>query len=177
MVEYYFDMETTGTDFDTDEIITIQWQMLDRNIGVQAGELKILKRWDFLEKEIIETFLPNLRCRPFDFIFIGKNLLFDFCLLNQRMKHYGLGELDLRCLNERAILDIKPILVLMNDGTFIDYDKVLPKTNPLTNKEIPQLYRDKKYPEIIGYIEDEAKDFIEAYRKLKNKMPSLRNLL
>jgi hypothetical protein len=93
------------------------------------------------------------------------------------MKHYGLGELDIRCLNERAILDIKPILVLMNDGTFIDYDKVLPKTNPLTNKEIPQLYRDKKYPKIIGYIEDEAKDFIEAYRKLKNKMPSLRNLL
>jgi hypothetical protein len=93
------------------------------------------------------------------------------------MKHYGLGELDLRCLNERVILDIKPILVLMNDGTFSNYDKVIPKTNPLTGDKIPQLYRNKKYPEIIGYIEDEAKDFIEAYRKLKNKMPSLRKIL
>jgi hypothetical protein len=170
-------METTGTNFDTDEVITIQWQMLDSYTGVPAGELKILKRWDFSEKEIIETFLPNLKCRPFDFIFIGKNLLFDFCLLNQRMKHYGLGELDLRCLNERVILDIKPILVLMNDGTFSNYDKVLPKTNPLTNDKIPQLYKEGKYPEIIQYIKNEANDFIEAYRKLKKVMPSLRNIL
>ena len=45
MVEYYFDMETTGVDFDKDEIITIQWQELDIT-GKPIGKLNILKSWD-----------------------------------------------------------------------------------------------------------------------------------
>jgi len=179
MTEYYFDMETTGFNFDTDEIITIQWQRLNRFTGEPIGELNILKRWDSSEKEILQTFLPNLKCKPFDFIFVGKNLLFDFCLLNQRMKRYNLGELDLRCLYERVSLDIKPILVIMNNGNFAGYDKTLPKTNPLTNDQIPQLYKEGKgrYPEIIRYIQDETKDFIRAYQIFKKEVPKLRNYL
>jgi hypothetical protein len=179
MTEYYFDMETTGFNFDTDEIITIQWQRLNGFTGEPIGELNILKRWDSSEKEILESFLPNLRCKPLDFIFVGKNLLFDFCLLNQRMKQHNLGELDLRCLYERAVLDIKPILVMMNKGIFMGYDKMLPKTNPLTNDQIPQLYKEGKgrYPEIIQYIQDEAKDFMKAYQIFKKEIPSFRGRL
>lgn len=173
LAEYYFDTETTGFNFDKDEIITIQWQRLSGFTGEPIDELNILKSWESSEEEIIKTFLPNLRCKPFDFIFIGKNLLFDFCLLNQRMKHYGLGELDFRWLYDRVWLEIKPILVVMNNGKFTDYDKVLPKTNPLTNDKIPQLHNDGKYPEIIQYIKDEAKDFVKAYQILKREMPSL----
>jgi hypothetical protein len=166
-------VETTGFDFDKDEIITIQWQELDRFTGEPIGELNILKRWESSEEEIIKAFHPNLTCYHWDFVFIGKNLLFDFCLLSQRMKHYGLGEFDLRCLHERVWLDIKPILVIINNGNFIGYDKVLPKTNPLTNDKIPQLFIEEKYPEIIQYIKDEAKDFIKAYQTFKREMPSL----
>lgn len=173
MTEYYFDTETTGFDFDKDEIITIQWQRLNGFTGEPIDELNILKSWESSEEEIITTFLPNLRCKPFDFIFIGKNLLFDFCFLNQRMKHYNLGEFDLRWLYERVWLDIKPILVIMNNGNFTGYDKVLPKTNPLTNDKIPQLHKDGKHPEIIQYIKDEAKDFVKAYQIFKKEMPSL----
>lgn len=173
MAEYYFDVETTGINFDKDEIITIQWQRLDGFTGEPIGELIILKEWESSEKEILERFLPNLRCKPFDFIFIGKNLLFDFSLLNQRMKRYNLGELDLRCIYERVSLDIKPILVLMNKGNFTGYDKVLPKTNPLSNDKIPLIYRDKKYAEIVQYIKDEANDFIIAYQQFKKEFPSL----
>lgn len=91
MVEYYFDMETTGRNLETDEIITIQWQKLDRFTGKPIGELNILKRWEFREKEdsekeMLKTFLPNLKCKPFDFVFVGNNLLFDFCFLSQRIK-------------------------------------------------------------------------------------------
>jgi hypothetical protein len=177
MTEYYFDTETTGFDFDTDEIITIQWQRLNGFTGEPIGELNILKRWESSEEEIIKTFLPNLRCKPFDFIFIGKNLLFDFCLLNQRMKHYGLGEIDLRYLYERVSLDIKPILVTMNNGNFKDYDKVIPKTNPVTNEQIPQLFLDEEYSEITQYIKDETKDFIKAYQIFKKEIPSLKKHL
>jgi len=172
LTEYYFDMETTGFDFDKDEIITIQWQRLGFT-GEPIGELNILKSWESSEKEILENFSPNLTCYHWDFIFIGKNLLFDFNMLSQRMKHYGLGEFDLRCLYDRVWLDIKPILVLMNKGNFIGYDKVLPKTNPLTNDKIPQLHKDGKYSEIIQYIKDEAEDFIKAYQIFKKEMPSL----
>jgi hypothetical protein len=94
-------------------------------------------------------------------------------MLNERLKHFGLSELDLRCLNERVSLDIKPILVMMNEGGFIGYYKILPKTNLTTGNMIPKLYREGKYPEIIQYIEDEAKDFIKAYQILKKEMPKL----
>jgi len=136
-----------------------------------------LKRWESSEKEILETFIPNLRCKPFDFIIIGKNLLFDFCFLNQKMKLYNLGELDLRCLYERVSLDIKPILVLMNNGNFMGYDKMLPKTNPLTNDKIPQFIKDGKYSEVEQYIKDETQDFLKAYQILKREVPKLKNHL
>ena len=110
MAEYYFDIETTGTNFDTDEIITIQWQELDRFTGKPIGELNILKRWESSEEEIIKKFQPNLTCNRWAFVFIGKNLFFDFCMLDERLKHFGIGKIDLRCLNERVSLDIKPIL-------------------------------------------------------------------
>ena len=173
MAEYYFDTETTGVDFDKDEIITIQWQEVDRSTGEPIGELNILKSWESSEKEILESFSPNLTCHRWDFIFVGKNLLFDFNMLNQRMKHHNLGEFNLRHLYERVTLDIKPVLVLMNKGCFVGYQKLMPKTNPIENKDIPELYRKGKFAEIIKYIEDETQDFIKVYQTLKREMPSL----
>jgi len=172
LVEYYFDVETTGTDFDKDEIITIQWQRLGVT-GEPIGELNVLKRWESSEKEILRNFSPNLTCYHWDFIFIGKNLLFDFNILSQRMKHHNLGEFNLRCLYERVTLDIKPVLVLMNNCRFVGYERLMPKTNPIENKDIPELYREGEFAEIIQYIEDEARDFIKVYQILKNEMPSL----
>ena len=175
MAEYYFDIETTGVDFDKHEIITIQWQELDRYTGKPIGELNVLKRWESSEEDILKRFSPNLTCYQWDFVFIGKNLFFDFCMLNERLKHFGLGKIDLRCLNERVSLDIKPILVIMNNG-FGGYDKVMPKTNPTPNDTVPKLYAEKKFPEIIKYIEDEAKDFVKAYQVFKRELPSLKRL-
>ena len=136
MAEYYFDIETTHFDFDKAEIITIQWQRLNGFTGEPLDKINILKAWESSEEDILKQFYPNLKCNPFDFIFVGKNLFFDFCVLNERLKHYGLGEIDLRCLHERVSLDIKPILVIMNDGRFRGYDKVMPKTNPTTNAQL-----------------------------------------
>ena len=98
-------------------------------------------------------------------------------MLNERLKHYGIGGIDLRCLNERVSLDIKAILVVINGGDFKGYDKVLPKTNPTPNDTIPKLYSEKKYPELIKYIEDETKDFIKSYQVLRKELPKLKSLL
>jgi hypothetical protein len=173
LAEYYFDTETTGLDYDSDEVITIQWQRLNGFTGEPIGELNILKRWASSEKEIIQSFLPNLTCEPFDFVLVGKNLLFDFCLISERMKRHNLGTFDIRCLDKRCVLDLKPLLVLMNKGNFKAYDKVLAKTNLLTNDQIPNLFRESKYPEIVQYVKDEASDFIKAYQVLKKELPSL----
>lgn len=176
MAEYYFDVETTGFDFDVDEIITIQWQRLNGFTGEPIGELNILKSWESSEKEILKNFIPNLKCRPFDFILVGKNIVFDFCLLNERMKNYNLGHLDLRWLYDRARVDTKPFLVMINNGNFKGYDKVIPKTNPIENKEISELYKNEEYDRIIGYIRDETNDFVRAYQILKREMPKFRSL-
>ena len=177
LTEYYFDIETTGINFDKDEIITIQWQELDGCTGKPIGKLDILKRWDSSEEDILKKFYPNLTCNPWNFIFIGKNLYFDFCMLNERLQHYGIGKIDLRCLTERVSVDIKAILVVMNGGSFKGYNKLLPKTNLTPNDTIPKLYGEKKYPEIIKYIEDETKDFIKSYQVLKKELPKLKSLL
>jgi uncharacterized protein YprB with RNaseH-like and TPR domain len=62
LTEYYFDIETTGFDFDKDELITIQWQRVNGFTGEPIGELNILKRWEYMvngEKEILTAFKKN----------------------------------------------------------------------------------------------------------------------
>ena len=165
-------------DFKKDKIITIQWQRLNGFTGEPIGELQILKEWESSEKEILKEFLPNLTCEnPFDFIIVGKNLLFDFTFLSNKLEKYGLGELNLRCWYERVSLDLKHILVMINKGNFRGYDKVLDKTGDLARVKVYQLYKQRKYPEIIKYIEDETKVFLEGYQILKREMPSLAELL
>ncbi len=172
MTEYYFDIETTGVDPQKDKIITIQWQELDRFGGKPIGKLQILKEWESSEKEILNKFLPNLTCKHWDFVIIGKSLLFDFSFLDKRLKHQHLGEFDLSCADERVVLDVKHVLVMIK-GDFIGYDKLLDKDGALDKVNVPKLYEQKEYPEIIKYIEEETRVFLKAFQTLKKEMPSL----
>ena len=174
LTEYYFDMETTGLDPEHDKIITIQTQRLVGRTGEPIDEVNILKEWESSEKEIIKKIMPCLTCEnPFDFIIVGKNLLFDFMFLNKRAEKYGFKGLDLRCFYNRASIDLKPVLVMINNGNFKGYDRVLDKEGKLADVMIPQLYEEKKYQEIVEYIKEEAKTFVDAYQKLRKKLPSL----
>ena len=173
MAEYYFDTETTGLNPQKDKIITIQWQRVNGFTGEPIGDLQILKEWESSEEEILKKFLPILKCKPFDFILVGKSLLFDFAFLSNKLEKYGLGKLDLYYWHERVSLDIKPILVMINEGNFIGYDRVLDKTGDLAKVNVPQLYKEEKYPEIIKYIEEETRVFLKAYQIFKKEMPSL----
>ena len=103
---------------------------------------------------------------------MGKNLLFDFMFLSERAEKYGLKTMDLSCLHDRVFLDLKHVLVLMNNGRFRGYDNLLKKGRHV-NENVPELYRQKKYKEITKYVKEESKTFVEAYRKLKRELPSL----
>jgi len=177
-VEYYFDTETTGINPLSDKIITIQWQQLDRFTGKPVSDLQILKEWESSEKEILEKFFLIFKCEyPFDFIPIGKNLGFDFKFLSYRAKKYGLKGLDIEYFYGRPHLDLKHVLVIINQGQFRGYDRVIDKEGSLIEVDVPKLYKEHKYSEIIKYIEKEAKMFNEAYQVLKKQMPSLNKLL
>lgn len=173
LVEHYFDIETTGLNPEHNKIITIQIQKLVGRTGEPIGEIDILKEWESSEKEIIEKVMPLLTCEnPFDFIIIGKNLLFDFMFLSKRAEKYGLKCLDLRCIYDRGFTDLKHVLVMINEGNFRGYDKLL-KKGKITNEQICQLYEQEEYEEIIKYIQEEAKIFADAYQRLRKEMPSL----
>lgn len=175
MAEYYFDLETTGLEPNKDKIITIQWQRLNGFTGEPFEKLNILKEWESSEKDILLAFLPKIRCEnPFNFIIIGKNLLFDFQFLNKRSKNYGFQGFDLEYCYTRAFLDLKPILVLMNKGNFKGYDRILDVTGELDLVDVPQLYKQKKYEEIIHYIKKETDVLVKALQVFKRELPNLK---
>lgn len=175
MAEYYFDTETTGTNPLSDKITTIQWQRLNGFTGEPIGDLNILKEWESSEKEILERFLPIFKCEYiFDFIPIGKNLWFDFKFLGYRAEKCGLKGLDMRYFFDRPHVDLKHVLVMINQGRFLGYDKVIGEEDSLIVVDVPKLYREGKYSEMIKYVKEEAKIFTTAYQILKKQMPSLR---
>ena len=119
----------------------------------------------------ITKFLPMIHCDNYwDFIFVGDNLLFDFNFLNERLKRYGLEEMDLSHCTERPFINLKYTLVLMNDGQFRGYTDILNQNATIDNTEIPGLYENEEFDKIIEYILEEAKSFTDFFSKLKDKL-------
>lgn len=168
---YYFDLETTGLNPETDKIITLQYQPLDRE-GNPTGNLIILKEWELGEEELIKRFLYIFK--KWEFIPVGMNLSFDFRFLIEKIKKYTGREIDYNELSNTPHLDIKTTLVLMNNGNFKGA-----KLSNFTSKgqngiAIPEYYKNKEYGKITNYIEKEADEFIKFYKFLKENLKSLK---
>ena len=170
-MNYYLDIETTGINELVDKIITIQYMALDENSGNPAGQLKILKEWEFDEKTIlkkfIEVFVPE---KEWAFVPVGYNLNFEHKFFLQRCKANELKPIDI--LN-RPFLDLKAIGVLMNNGSFTGSG-----LDKLTNKKsdgrvIPGWYKEKKYEEIESYIKNETQAYTEFCAFCYAEMPQL----
>jgi hypothetical protein len=176
MAEYYLDIETNSQGVKPspdDEIITIQYQRLNTRTARPEEDLVILKSWESSEKEILTTFYRILQPeKSFAFIPIGMNLNFDFFLLHNRW-----NRIDIRVSLETLFytlpyIDVKPIIVLLNEGSFKGA-----RLDKFTGKErsgavIPELYVKRDYAAIEQYIRNEAKEFIEFYQKLREKIPN-----
>lgn len=173
MSEYYFDIETTGLEPSKGKIITIQRQELSQ-FGQPVGDLQILKEWDDSEEKILKVFRSRLPEYPFDFIMVGNNLLFDLMFLSRRAERHKMKGLSLEDFRKRPFLDLKPILVMLQGGQFKGYNR-LPglelKRGP--KPDIPQMYEEKRYGEIVSYIQGEAKAFLDVYGILKKDMKEL----
>jgi len=118
MGNYYLDIETTGFDPQKNEIITIQYQELDRNTGQPKGDLVILKSWESSEKEIIHKFLSETSILDewdFSFVCVGYNLKFEHDFLKERAKKHNLSSIKLL---KNAFIDLRAIGIIMNKGEF-----------------------------------------------------------
>ena len=122
MPEYYFDLETypKGSRLSpNDEVLTIQFQRLSSKTGKPMGNLTILKAWESSEETILRRFYKIFRpTKPFEFIPIGMNLDYDLFVLHNRWRKIGI-DISLKTLfYNHPRVDIKPMLVILNDGQF-----------------------------------------------------------
>lgn len=176
MPEYYLDIETNAKgqrpDIENDEILTIQFQRLSSRSGRKEGDLTILKSWESSEKEILKKFYNIFQpTEPFEFTPIGMNLNFEFFMLHNRWKRIGI-DVPLRTLiYDHPCIDIKPILVILNEGSFkgASLERFIGKKD--TGAKIPEWYAKRDYVAIEKYIRDEAEGFIRFYQRLKEGIP------
>lgn len=173
--EYYLDIETTGLDPKEDQIITIQYQRLGMVSGRMEGPLHILKAWESSEKEVLEVFLPVFNSGgPFSFVAIGTNLPFIYSFIVERARIHDLDPPDpLYLMGKKPYLDLKPLLVMMNKGSFKGASLDTFMELSYRGEEIPRFYFDKDYNRIISCITEEAEKFQKLYRHLKERAPSL----
>jgi len=175
MPEYYLDIETTGLDPKKDQIISIQYQRLGMISGREEGPLNILKAWESSEEDILERFIPIfMGGGPFSFVAIGLNIPFMYSFLVERARIHELEAPDpLYILGSKPYLDIKPVLVMMNKGSFKGASLDRFGQLSFSGDMIPKMYYQKDFDRIESCIRDEAEEFPKLYRHLKDKAPSL----
>jgi len=164
-------------DLTNDKIITIQFQKLSR-IGKPDGDLQILTEWDCgSEKELLDRFRKIFFSgSDFSFIPVGMNLYgFDLVSLIYRLNHHFNLNLSVELFRNRPVIDIKTILIMMNDGQFKGYNSILGKKQ--LGNVIRTFYENKEYDKIIEYIKDETANFIKKYQILRKEIPNLRGAL
>lgn len=176
MSHYYFDIETTGLNPLNDQILTIQYQELDRVKGSPKGPLKIHKIWDDSqsEKGIISEFAKEiLQSDPFSFVPVGNNLVFDFKFLSAKFTQYLSMDVDTLYFLNRPHIDLKHVLILINNGNFKGYHQLLGKSGQ--GKMVPYWYSQEQYDKIIDYVTNEATSFTKMCTKLQKLLPNLFN--
>jgi hypothetical protein len=193
--EYYFDIETVSKrkedckpectanlSPETGKVATIQFQRLDTVTGSPIGSLTVLKEWKETEKGIIEKFKDLIGGHAFNFIPVGNNLSFDLSFLYAKLREYfpDIEFTPFYFWHERPHLDIKPILVILNNGSFLGA-----KLSRFTKKEDNGKFVSTWYHEegetgkqkILDYIKKESEEFIKAYQILKKEIPTVKSKL
>ncbi len=177
MTEYYFDIETLGTDPQDDKIITIQYQMLED--GEPVDDLVILKEWESSEGDIVREILDMQLLDPgWDFVPIGNRLRFDIIFIIEKAQQYGIldwkpGDMKYYFFN-KPTLDVAPILVMMNNLKFLG-SGIDNFTKKQKGSIVPVHYNNREYDEIIKYIEVERDAVLSLVSELRAVLSTFGN--
>ncbi|MEM5812727.1 MAG: hypothetical protein QXN71_01850 [Candidatus Aenigmatarchaeota archaeon] len=156
------------------KIITVQYQLL-REDGTPKGSLQIFREWESSEEQIVRKIATMINpSRKWEFIPVGHNIYFDLGMLRERASLYGINYPVWFIYNDLPAIDIKHICVGMNAFRLKDsgLDKFSGKESSGLN--VPIWYHNKEYEKIEEYIRNEAREFIEFYKKLKETLPQFR---
>lgn len=172
MSEYYFDIETSDSDTQKDQVIAVTFQRITFN--GPSGDLTILKAWD---RGGERTLLGRVRdlgvfdtvgAGAFNFVPVGFNLAYDFNFLITRMQALGVKrwtkEEVMHFFHNKPTKDIKTGVVMMNYGRFMGsgLDQFTRKKKT-SGEVIPSLWAARNYNAIEDYIRDEVEGFFELY--------------
>ena len=69
--------------------------------------------------------------------------------------------------------DLKPIIVLLNDGNFVGAKLDRFSNKPHDGKKVKEWYEKKQYDKIEQYIRVETKAFLDFYKKIKRNIHKL----
>lgn len=176
MTEYYFDTETTDLDPTFGKVITIQWRQLHHGQpDWDESELHVETEWEVGEAALVEKALEIGvfdigRETMWDFIPVGNNLTFDLCFLYRRaLKHDLVPDIGVPLdyvLREKPRIDIRDILVLMNDFSFRG-SGLHSFTKKLRGNHIPYWYGNEQYDRILEYVDLEQREFISLLREVR----------
>jgi hypothetical protein len=174
MPAYYFAVEgyKTGetTDPATDKLITLQYQKIDLTTGEPLDKLVILKEWKSSEQEIVTSF-----CNEFfkpgtpvtQFIPVGLNLDYAYEMLVALFRKYNLPLLTSHELYyQRPRFDLKPLIVLLNDGRFAGASLNSFSLKPGEDRHMEKWYDKKDFDRIEHYVRDEAGRFLKVLQYL-----------
>ncbi len=176
MTEYYFDIETQGEDPIHDRIVTIQYQQLEG--GEPVGNFNVLTEWEWGEKEIIRSILEKgLLDVGWDFVPVGNRLRFDITFIVERADMHKLhswepAELKYYLFN-KPMLDLWPVLVLMNRGRFEGSSLTSFTNKRSASGVVPTLYNRGEYKEILRYIQEERDALLDLYQEVRSVLSTL----
>lgn len=178
MSDFYFDIETysptPNPNFENDEIIAITYQQIDSRTGHTKDQLNIMKSWESSEEDVLRKFHTIFNPKEkWKFVPIGFNLSFDFTSLLYRWRKYGLQLNARELLTEHPYIDIQPILLMFNKGSFsgCTLEKYTGKIN--SGSKVKEWYQNQDYTAIQNYIEDEVSCFLQLYQFLVQRLPDV----
>jgi hypothetical protein len=173
---FYFDQETTGDDPQQDRLVTVQFRQLDDDLR-PVGLLQILAEWEWGEKQIIQMILDKGVLQPnWDFVPVGNRLRFDLTFLVERATKWGLIKWDTATLKyywfTKPLLDLQPILILMNRGRFAGSS-----LHAFSDKEpggkVPAMYLKGAYADIITYVTKEQEAALDLLQEAQKVLTTL----
>ena len=180
MANYYLDIETTGLDPETCDIITLQYASMDGWTGRLSGDVHVLTEWNCDgEKGMLERFAAETEFMHedvFEFIPVGYCLSFEEKFLRAKMdKHgicgrYGFDKVD---IIGRPHVDLHSVGILCNGGAFRGSGLANMTAKQGNGSGIPELYANGDHAAIMEYVRNEARAFVDWYVWLLKRMPEM----